>query len=48
MQSLIRESWELLGEGDQDLIKREIKEALDRDNLGMNMDAEGWVSLLTL
>ena len=49
MQRVLRDEWPNMSQGDQLLYKREIKEAHDRNQLGMEqVDAHGWLALLEL
>ena len=49
MQDVLRDEWPNMSQDDQLLYKREIKEAHDRNQLGMEqVDAHGWLALLEL
>lgn len=44
----IKRQWPYLSEGDKALFQREVKEAIDRDLAGMDIDQRVWAELLEL
>ena len=48
VQRAIRNAWPELSETDRMMINRDINNARDRNRLGMDMDAKGWLALLDL
>lgn len=46
--SILKTNWDLLSDGDKKLYQREIKEAIDNDMAGQEMDRKAWASVLDL